>query len=84
MRLDFWVRESDGRLVSIEAQLPAHGCLGPLFLAFGLITVDDLRGGIGSSELGERSTLLFEQKFFSRHHCMCFAHLWKSFRSRFE
>lgn len=52
-RLEFWVREGDGRLARIEAPLPAHGSLGPLFLAFGLITEGDLLGGIGSSELGE-------------------------------
>lgn len=69
-RLVFWVREGDGRLVSIEAQLPAHGCLGPLFLAFGLITEDDLRGGIGSSELGEPWTPFLELKISKLAQCV--------------
>jgi len=30
-----------------QCELPAHGSLGPLFYAFGLITLDDLRNGLG-------------------------------------
>ena len=31
-----------------QCELPAHGSLGPLFYAFGLITLDDLRNGLGN------------------------------------
>ena len=51
-RLEFYVHEGDGMLGRVEAPLPGHGSLGPLFLAFGLITEDDLRRGVGAAELG--------------------------------
>ena len=51
-RLEFFVREADGVLGCVEAPLPAHGSLGPLFLAFGLITEEELRRGAGAAELG--------------------------------
>ena len=51
-RLEFYVHESDGALGRVEAPLPGHGSLGPLFLAFGLITEDELRRGVGAAELG--------------------------------
>ena len=51
-RLEFFVREADGVLGRVEAPLPAHGSLGPLFLAFGLITEEELRQGAGTAELG--------------------------------
>ena len=50
--LEFFVREADGVLGRVEAPLPGHGSLGPLFLAFGLITEDELRRGAGAAELG--------------------------------
>jgi len=52
-RLEFFVRdEADGVLGRVDAPLPAHGSLGPLFLAFGLITEEELRQGAGAAELG--------------------------------
>ena len=34
-------------MVRVDAELPPHGSLGPLFLAFGLITAEELRAGAG-------------------------------------
>ena len=44
--LMFYIKEADG-LVPLEAVLPKHGSLGPLFYAFGLITEDELSSGVG-------------------------------------
>ena len=49
--ISFWVREDDS-FVKIEAELPSHGSLGPLFYAFGLITDEELRQGYGSYDAG--------------------------------
>lgn len=40
-KLEFYVRDA-GALVKREAELPGHGSLGPLFYAFGLISVEAL------------------------------------------
>jgi len=45
--VEFYVREGEG-LSKIQCELPAHGSLGPLFFAFGLISVEDLTSGVGS------------------------------------
>ncbi len=49
--ISFWVREDDS-FVKIEAELPSHGSLGPLFYAFGLISDEELRQGYGSYDAG--------------------------------
>ena len=49
--ISFWVREDDS-FVKVEAELPSHGSLGPLFYAFGLITDEELRQGYGSYDAG--------------------------------
>ena len=54
-RLEFYVRDADGALGRVEAPLPGHGSLGPLFLAFGLITEEELGRGAGAAELGAPS-----------------------------
>ena len=36
-----------GAMARVDAELPPHGSLGPLFLAFGLITPEELRMGAG-------------------------------------
>ena len=51
--ISFWVREDDS-FVKIEAELPSHGSLGPLFYAFGLISDEELRQGYGSYDAGGR------------------------------
>ena len=53
MPISFWVREDDS-FVKIEAELPSHGSLGPLFYAFGLISDEELRQGYGSYDAGGR------------------------------
>lgn len=50
-RLEFWVSEA-GALARLEAELPPHGSLGPLFYAFGLISAEDLRSGAGTYATG--------------------------------
>eukprot|EP00887_Chlorella_sp_A99_P008131 scaffold12.g8131.t1 len=46
-RVEFYVREAGGGggLARVAAELPAWGSLGPLFLAFGLITEQELAEG---------------------------------------
>ena len=39
-------------LTPIRAELPAYGSLGPLFLAFGLITAEELQAGAGNYATG--------------------------------
>ncbi|KAK9817188.1 hypothetical protein WJX72_010816 [[Myrmecia] bisecta] len=51
--VEFWVKEDGGLLTKIQAELPAYGSLGPLFYAFGLISSEELRSGIGTYERGE-------------------------------
>ena len=48
--VEFWVKDGD-QLNRIQALLPASGTLGPLFLAFGLITEEELRAGAGREEI---------------------------------
>ena len=55
-RLEFWVSEA-GALARLEAELPPHGSLGPLFYAFGLISAEDLRSGAGTYATGARPQL---------------------------
>ena len=50
-RIEFWVPEA-GALARLEADLPPHGSLGPLFYAFGLISAEDLRSGAGTYATG--------------------------------
>jgi len=50
-RVEFWVTEA-GALARLEADLPPHGSLGPLFFAFGLISAEDLRSGAGTYATG--------------------------------
>ena len=50
-RVEFWVPEA-GALARLEADLPPHGSLGPLFYAFGLISAADLRSGAGTYATG--------------------------------
>ena len=63
-RLEFWVSEA-GALARLEAELPPHGSLGPLFYAFGLISAEDLRSGAGTyatgalRQLDKRGLLLY-------------------------
>jgi hypothetical protein len=53
-KVEFFVK--DGTVLTpIRAELPAYGSLGPLFLAFGLITQEDLQAGVGSYALGARA-----------------------------
>ena len=50
----FWVKAADGiSCEKVDAQLPAFGSLGPLFYAFGLISQEDLRDGLGRLADGE-------------------------------
>ena len=44
--LSFYILEEQG-LRRVEAELPDHGSLGPLFHAFGLISWEELRAGAG-------------------------------------
>lgn len=44
--LEFLVRRGDG-LQKVHAELPSTGSLGPLFLAFGLITMQEYKAGAG-------------------------------------
>ena len=53
VRVEFWVLEA-GALSRVEAHLPPHGTLGPLFFAFGLISAEDLRSGAGTYATGGR------------------------------
>ena len=53
-RVEFWVLEA-GTLARLEADLPPHGSLGPLFFAFGLISAEDLRSGAGTYATGTLS-----------------------------
>ena len=53
-RVEFWVLEA-GTLAQLEADLPPHGSLGPLFFAFGLISAEDLRSGAGTYATGTLS-----------------------------
>ncbi|KAK9846014.1 hypothetical protein WJX81_008468 [Elliptochloris bilobata] len=54
-RMEFWVLEA-GALAYLEADLPPHGSLGPLFYAFGLISAEDLRSGAGTYATGQGDT----------------------------
>lgn len=45
-KVSFFIRAAAG-LQRIEAELPPQGSLGPLFLAFDLITLAELEGGAG-------------------------------------
>ena len=48
-QVEFYVREASGQgLTRVVAELPAWGSLGPLFLAFGLITAQELAQGTGA------------------------------------
>lgn len=48
----FWLLDGSS-LSRVDAELPAHGSLGPLFHAFGLISDEELRSGAGSYFIGE-------------------------------
>ena len=73
-RLEFFVREADGVLGRIDAPLPAHGSLGPLFLAFGLITEEELRRGAGAAELGASRVRAMIALILYLLHCTCLGH----------
>ena len=53
-KVEFFVKDG-AVLTPIRADLPAYGSLGPLFMAFGLITQEELAAGVGSCSLGERA-----------------------------
>lgn len=58
-KVSFFIRAAAG-LQRIEAELPPQGSLGPLFLAFDLITLAELEGGAGlltASEQDQRNFL---------------------------
>ncbi|GAB4823551.1 hypothetical protein N2152v2_010597 [Parachlorella kessleri] len=50
-KVEFFVKDG-AVLTPIRADLPAYGSLGPLFLAFGLISQEELAAGVGSCSLG--------------------------------
>lgn len=39
----FFIKQGDGSLSQVSAELPSSGSLGPLFLAFGLITAEEVQ-----------------------------------------
>ena len=59
-RVTFWVIEGDS-FSRVDAELPPYGSLGPLFHAFGLISVEELRNGSGAYIPGELHHLSPEQ-----------------------
>lgn len=58
--IELWVLEA-GALARLEADLPPHGSLGPLFYAFGLISAEDLRSGAGTYASGALRQLNMEE-----------------------
>lgn len=50
-QVEFFVKEGSV-LTPIRADLPGYGSLGPLFLAFGLITAEELQAGAGNYATG--------------------------------
>ncbi len=50
-QVEFFVKDGSA-LTPIRAELPAYGSLGPLFLAFGLITQEELAAGAGNCTTG--------------------------------
>ena len=71
----FWLLDGSS-LSRVDAELPAHGSLGPLFHAFGLISDEELRSGAGSYLTGELrvSACSCTGEIYKRTsfpHCLC-------------
>ena len=67
-RVTFWLLDG-ASLSRVDAELPGHGSLGPLFHAFGLISDEELRSGAGSYLTGEQRVSVCSCTFQGRYVC---------------
>ena len=67
-RVIFWLLEGSS-LSRVDAELPAHGSLGPLFHAFGLVSDEELTSGAGSYLSGKQDVYLCSRKLQNRDIC---------------